>query len=169
MGQRRSFADVRVTSVKPPTTDSHMDVAQVGSGPNGDIMPLHSITSSGDSSRSSALQRVSWSRAAASLSWRIPPTAEVADNYSILLSRGRTAHSGSLSAGSRMLNTDPLPTPDEAQSLPSWASMIDRQTDSPIPIPWNFVEKNASKMWSMFFGSMPSPESSTDTHTPSGL
>jgi hypothetical protein len=35
-----------------------------------------------------------------------------------------------------------------------------RQIDSPIPIPWDFVVKNGSKMRSMCIGSIPVPESS---------
>jgi len=44
--------------------------------------------------------------------------------------------------------------------------MIDRQIDSPIPTPLDFVVKNASKMRSRCAGSMPGPESRTATRMP---
>jgi hypothetical protein len=45
--------------------------------------------------------------------------------------------------------------------------MIDRQIDSPIPMPCDFVVKNDSNMRSTSFGAIPVPESSTDKSTPS--
>ena len=68
-----------------------------------------------------------------SVKWRKSPAIiQLSDR------RYRTGHWGSLTVGNKMLNTDPFSTPDEAQSLPSWASMIDRQIDSPIPMPCDF-------------------------------
>src|SRR6516165_6641167 len=46
---------------------------------------------------------------------------------------------------------------------------FDLQIDSPMPIPWDFVVKNASKMRSKFCGSIPVPESSTVISTPLSL
>jgi len=46
--------------------------------------------------------------------------------------------------------------------------MIDRQIDSRIPMPCDFVVKNDSKMRPASFASIPVPESSIATRTPSG-
>lgn len=68
--------------------------------------------------------------------------------------------------GNRMLNTDPSWPSEEAQILPPWASTIDRQMDSPIPMPSDFEVKNDSKIRLSWFGSIPVPESSIDKSTP---
>jgi hypothetical protein len=43
--------------------------------------------------------------------------------------------------------------------------MIDRQIDNPIPMPFDFVVKNDSKMRSISLGFIPVPESAIDTRT----
>src|SRR3954468_125242 len=42
----------------------------------------------------------------------------------------------------------PCPGTLVTQSLPPCDSTIERLTRSPMPVPWGFVVKNASKMWS---------------------
>src|SRR6266705_749456 len=54
-----------------------------------------------------------------------------------------------------------------AHSRPPWVSIIDRQIERPIPTPLDFVVWKASKTRSTWSGSMPGPESRTDTRTPS--
>lgn len=51
---------------------------------------------------------------------------------------------------------------------PPWSSMIDLEIERPTPIPFDFVVKNASKMWLMFFGSIPVPLSAIDIITSFG-
>jgi hypothetical protein len=46
--------------------------------------------------------------------------------------------------------------------------MIERQIARPIPVPLDFVVKNASKTRSVSSAPIPVPESSTDTSTLSG-
>ena len=46
--------------------------------------------------------------------------------------------------------------------------MIDRQMESPIPMPLGFVVNKDSKMRSAIAGSMPTPVSLTATSTPPG-
>src|SRR5271169_3647264 len=70
-----------------------------------------------------------------------------------------------LKIGIWILKTAPHLAPDETHVRPPWASMIDRQIDSPIPMPWLFVVKSGSKIRSTSFGSTPVPESSTDNRT----
>src|SRR5262245_18985937 len=48
---------------------------------------------------------------------------------------------------------------------PPWASMIDRQIASPIPMPCALVVNSGLNIRSMAFGSTPFPVSSTDTST----
>jgi hypothetical protein len=45
-------------------------------------------------------------------------------------------------------------------------SIIERQIDSPIPAPPNFVLNNESNTRSSFSGSIPGPESRSETSTP---
>src|SRR5262249_50842167 len=61
--------------------------------------------------------------------------------------------------------TVPRVMPGEAHKRPPCDSMIDRQIDKPIPMPSALVVKNELKIWSITFGSMPLPESSTVTRT----
>ena len=65
------------------------------------------------------------------------------------------------------VNSNVLPAPELrlAHMRPPCCSMIDRQIDSPMPMPWDLVVKNASKMRLIFFGSIPVPESSTVINT----
>jgi hypothetical protein len=49
--------------------------------------------------------------------------------------------------------------------VPKWSSTIDRQIERPIPIPFGLVVKNASKIWSISFGSIPIPQSVTAMST----
>ena len=56
----------------------------------------------------------------------------------------------------------------EAHSCPSCASMIERQIESPIPMPLDLVVKNELKRCSRLAGSSPGPESRTATSTPPG-
>src|SRR5215471_6645201 len=65
--------------------------------------------------------------------------------------------------GSLKKNIEPCPTLDIAHMRPSWPSMIDRQIERPIPSPFRLVVKSGSKMWPRFCGSIPAPESSTET------
>ena len=46
--------------------------------------------------------------------------------------------------------------------------MIERQIDSPMPIPSAFVVKNVSNTWLIFSGAMPIPESRTAMRSWSG-
>src|SRR5579862_1665083 len=48
---------------------------------------------------------------------------------------------------------------------PPWASTMERQIGSPIPMPAGLVVKKASKMWEAFLGSSPAPVSCTTTST----
>src|ERR1700693_2885719 len=50
-----------------------------------------------------------------------------------------------------------------AHNRPSWASTIDRQIDSPIPMPCALVVNNGENIRSAALGSTPFPVSSTDT------
>ena len=52
-------------------------------------------------------------------------------------------------------------------SRPSWASMIARQIDRPIPIPSDLVVKSGLNIRSMSCELIPVPVSSTDIMTPS--
>src|SRR5260370_10396592 len=61
----------------------------------------------------------------------------------------------------------PHGTPGDPQSCPPCAVMIDRQIDSPMPMPWGLVVKNGSKMRSAVAGSSPGPVSATPTSSPS--
>ena len=48
-----------------------------------------------------------------------------------------------------------------AQRRPPWASTIERQIESPMPMPLGFVVKKASNKRSVISGAIPGPESST--------
>ena len=50
-----------------------------------------------------------------------------------------------------------------AHNRPSWASMIDRQIDRPIPMPSGFVVKSGLNIRSMSCGPIPVPVSATET------
>src|ERR1700693_4047789 len=52
-----------------------------------------------------------------------------------------------------------------ANSRPPWASMIERQIESPIPMPLDLVVKKALKSRSAFSAEMPTPQSVTLTST----
>src|SRR4029079_8318185 len=56
-------------------------------------------------------------------------------------------------------------SPGKAQRRPPCDSMIERQIDSPIPIPSSFVVKKASKIFSKFSASAPGPLSAIVTKT----
>src|SRR6267154_5363991 len=72
-------------------------------------------------------------------------------------------------AGKAKLNRAP-PRADllSASMWPSWASMMDRQIDRPMPMPVFFVVKKLSKRWGRCVGSIPGPLSSITQHTVSG-
>src|SRR5437588_2816911 len=59
----------------------------------------------------------------------------------------------------------PGPALLDARNTPPWFSMIERQIDSPMPIPSGLVVKKALKSCGIFSVSMPTPESSTATTT----
>jgi hypothetical protein len=52
-----------------------------------------------------------------------------------------------------------------AHIRPPWASMIEREIDSPIPMPSGLVVKKALNSRSKYFGSMPPPASSISIST----
>src|SRR3984893_19094941 len=60
-------------------------------------------------------------------------------------------------------NSAPLLPSDDAVSRPPWLSTIMRQMASPNPVPSAFVETNALNTFSNCLGSIPGPESCTDT------
>jgi hypothetical protein len=62
-------------------------------------------------------------------------------------------------AGNVNWKTAPFGRFGDAHSWPPWASTIERQIDSPIPIPSGFVVKKASKSRSFGAKSSPRPES----------
>jgi hypothetical protein len=66
----------------------------------------------------------------------------------------------------RKLKTAPCGSAGVAQRRPPWRSIIERQIDSPRPTPLDLVVKNASKIRSVTPGSIPVPESFTETRTP---
>src|ERR1043166_795612 len=70
-------------------------------------------------------------------------------------------------AGSVNLKVAPGPLFGSAQSLPPWASMIERLIANPIPMPPDFVVWNALKICSNLSGSIPTPQSDTVAATPS--
>ena len=57
---------------------------------------------------------------------------------------------------------------DDTDKRPSWASMIARQIDSPIPMPSDLVVKSGLKTRSIGGVLIPAPLSATDIMTPSG-
>src|ERR1700722_19177352 len=61
--------------------------------------------------------------------------------------------------------TVPHGTRGDAQKRPPWDSMIDRQIESPMPMPSGFVVKKGSKMRCAIAGSSPGPVSPTATST----
>src|SRR6516162_6286039 len=60
---------------------------------------------------------------------------------------------------------EPLDAPADAQIRPAWLSMIERQMESPIPVPRAFVVNRGLKMRSILDGSIPLPVSSIETCT----
>ena len=56
----------------------------------------------------------------------------------------------------------------DTQRRPPWALMIERQIESPMPMPLGFVVKKASNKRSMISGAIPGPESSTAISTAAG-
>src|ERR1700686_2953155 len=62
-------------------------------------------------------------------------------------------------------NVAPWGTFAVAHSLPPWASMIERQTESPIPMPLDLVVKKALNSRSVFSAGIPTPQSVTLTST----
>src|SRR5712671_1258954 len=60
---------------------------------------------------------------------------------------------------------EPWGTVAVAHSRPPWASTIERQIDSPIPMPLDLVVKKALKSRSAFSAEMPTPQSVTLTST----
>src|SRR5204862_8287592 len=77
-----------------------------------------------------------------------------------------TAEMSAAAGGKPIRKTDPRPMWDSTVRRPLCASMIDRQIDKPMPIPWAFVVKKGSKMRPAVFSSSPGPESSTEIRTP---
>ena len=61
---------------------------------------------------------------------------------------------------------EPYGTPGDADKVPPWASTIERHIAKPMPIPLALVVKKASKMRSIFSGSIPAPQSCTERATP---
>ena len=64
-------------------------------------------------------------------------------------------------------NTAPRGMFGDTDKRPSWASMIARQIDSPIPMPSDLVVKSGLKIRSRCCGLIPVPMSATDIVTPS--
>src|SRR5262249_39695604 len=72
-----------------------------------------------------------------------------------------------LGTGREKWKTAPLGVFPTTHHRPPSASTMDRQTDSPIPIPLLLLVKNGSKMRFSVSGSIPGPESSMATmHSP---
>src|SRR5258705_11366488 len=63
------------------------------------------------------------------------------------------------------LNTAPRGVFGETHNRPSWASMIARQIDNPIPIPSDLVVKSGLNIRSISCGLTPVPVSETETIT----
>src|SRR5258708_25120595 len=72
-----------------------------------------------------------------------------------------------VAAGSVKEKVVPALSSDAAHSRPRCASMMERQTANPMPIPFSFVVKKASKTFSGSF--RPTPQSRISTRTVSGL
>jgi hypothetical protein len=75
-------------------------------------------------------------------------------------------HYYALSPGKMIWNTDPCGIALPTVIRPPCDSTIDRQIESPIPIPSGLVVKNASKIRLASSGSIPVPESSTTISAP---
>lgn len=62
-------------------------------------------------------------------------------------------------------NTEPRGVLGKTDSMPSWASMIDRQIDSPIPMPPDLVVKSGLNTRGASSGPMPLPVSAIEIIT----
>ena len=68
--------------------------------------------------------------------------------------------------GSTTSNIEPCGCADDADNRPPWASTMERQIESPMPMPSDLVVKNVSKTRPTLSGSMPVPEfRHCDPHT----
>src|SRR5260221_2203378 len=84
------------------------------------------------------------------------------------LGRGLGQEPFGAAVGTMNWKTAPRGDCGDAQRRPPWASTIDRQIDSPMPMPLGFVVKKGSKRRSMVSGASPGPESSTAISTAPG-